>query len=47
MPRFGNVPARDAGDRHWALAVSNRHGEILFVAFSSICAAWVAWEAFF
>jgi protein-S-isoprenylcysteine O-methyltransferase Ste14 len=47
MPRFGNVVARGAGDRHWALAVSNRHGEIVFVAFSLICAAWVAWEAFF
>jgi protein-S-isoprenylcysteine O-methyltransferase Ste14 len=46
MPRFGGTPAQAVGDRQWALAVSNRHGELLFVAFALICAAWVAWEAF-
>jgi protein-S-isoprenylcysteine O-methyltransferase Ste14 len=47
MPRFGNAPADGADDRRWALAVSNTHGELVFVAFALICAAWVAWEAFF
>jgi len=47
MPRFGAAPATGAGDRRWALAVSNRHGELLFVAFALICAAWVVWKAFY
>jgi protein-S-isoprenylcysteine O-methyltransferase Ste14 len=47
MPRFGALPAVDASDRRWALAVSNRHGELVFVAFALVCASWVAWEAFF
>jgi hypothetical protein len=47
LPRFGGTLAQGPGDRRWALAVSNRHGELLFVAFALICAAWVAWEAFF
>jgi protein-S-isoprenylcysteine O-methyltransferase Ste14 len=47
LPRFGTVPARAAGDRRWALAVSNTHGELLFVAFALLSAAWVVWKAFF
>jgi len=47
MPRFGAAPATGASDRRWALAVSNRHGELLFVAFALICAAWVVWKAFY
>jgi protein-S-isoprenylcysteine O-methyltransferase Ste14 len=47
MPRFGAGPRSAVGDRRWKLAVSNRHGELLFVAFALICAAWIAWEAFF
>lgn len=47
VPRFGGAPPSRAGDRRWSLAVSNTHGELLFVAFASICAAWIAWEAFF
>jgi protein-S-isoprenylcysteine O-methyltransferase Ste14 len=45
MPRFGGAPAA-AGDRRWSLAVSNTHGELVFVAFAVICAAWIAWVAF-
>jgi protein-S-isoprenylcysteine O-methyltransferase Ste14 len=47
MPRFGGVAAAAAGDRRWSLAVSNTHGELVFVAFALSCAAWIAWEAFF
>ena len=46
MPRFGSSSVTGAGDRRWALAVSNTHGELVFVAFALICAAWIAWEAF-
>jgi hypothetical protein len=46
VPRFGGIAATGAGDRRWALAVSNTHGEFLFVALALICAAWIAWEAF-
>src|SRR5262245_26244082 len=46
MPRFGGASAGAAGDRRWSLAVSNTHGELLFVAMALICAAWIAWEAF-
>jgi protein-S-isoprenylcysteine O-methyltransferase Ste14 len=46
LPRFGSVPPARAGDRRWSLAVSNkRNGELVLVAFSLICAAWVAWDA--
>jgi protein-S-isoprenylcysteine O-methyltransferase Ste14 len=46
-PRFGSIPAAAAGDRRWSLAVSTkRNGELVLVAFSLICAAWIAWEAF-
>jgi protein-S-isoprenylcysteine O-methyltransferase Ste14 len=45
LPRFGERPA-GAGDRRWSLAVSNTHGELVLVAFSLICAGWIAWEAF-
>lgn len=48
MPRFGGGPATGGGEkRRWTLAVSNTHGELVFVAFALICAAWIAWEAFF
>jgi protein-S-isoprenylcysteine O-methyltransferase Ste14 len=46
LPRVGGAPAAAAGDRRWSLAVSNTHGELVLVAFSLICAAWIAWEAF-
>jgi protein-S-isoprenylcysteine O-methyltransferase Ste14 len=45
VPRFRSAPAT-AGDRRWSLAVSNTHGELVFVAFALICAAWIAWVAF-
>jgi protein-S-isoprenylcysteine O-methyltransferase Ste14 len=45
VPRFGGAPAM-AGDRRWSLAVSNTHGELVFVAFALICAAWIARVAF-
>jgi protein-S-isoprenylcysteine O-methyltransferase Ste14 len=47
MPRLGTVAPAGAGDRRWALAVSNTHGEFVFVAFALISASWVAWKAFF
>ena len=47
MPRFAAPAAAGKGDRRWALAVSNRHGELLFVAFALLSAAWVVWKAFF
>jgi protein-S-isoprenylcysteine O-methyltransferase Ste14 len=47
MPRFGGVSSPQAGNRSWALAVSNKHGEIVFVTFALACAAWISWEAFF
>ena len=47
VPRFGDGQPASAGDRRWALAVSNTHGELVFVAFALICAAWIVWEAFF
>jgi protein-S-isoprenylcysteine O-methyltransferase Ste14 len=46
VPRPASPPPAVAGDRHWTLAVSNSHGELLFVAFALICAAWIGWEAF-
>lgn len=45
MPRFGG-PRGDRGERRWSLAVSNKHGELVFVAFALACGAWVAWRAF-
>ncbi len=45
LPRFGGGKA-GAGDRRWSLAVSNTHGELVFVAFALVCAAWIAWVAF-
>jgi protein-S-isoprenylcysteine O-methyltransferase Ste14 len=44
MPRFGGAGPREAGDRRWSLAVSNKHGELLFVLFALACASWVAWQ---
>jgi protein-S-isoprenylcysteine O-methyltransferase Ste14 len=46
MPRFGGAPAAGAGSGRWSLAVSNSHGELVFVALALICSAWIAWEAF-
>ena len=46
VPRLGGVAATNAGDRRWSLAVSNTHGELVFVALALICSAWIAWEAF-
>jgi protein-S-isoprenylcysteine O-methyltransferase Ste14 len=45
MPRLGSAP-RAIDDRRWSLAVSNKHGELVFVAFAVACGAWVAWRAF-
>ena len=48
MPRFGGGgPATGSSDRQWTLAISNTHGELLFVAMALICTAWIVWEAFF
>jgi protein-S-isoprenylcysteine O-methyltransferase Ste14 len=47
LPRFGAPAPAEAGDRRWSLAVSNTHGELVFVAFAFTCAAWIAWEAYF
>src|SRR5690349_17786074 len=47
MPRFGGATASSTGAGRWSLAVSNTHGELLFVAMALICGAWIAWEAFF
>ena len=44
VPRVG--PATP-GDRRWSLAVSNTHGELLFVVFALVCGAWVVWLTFF
>jgi protein-S-isoprenylcysteine O-methyltransferase Ste14 len=45
MPRFGGAAPATAGDRRWSLAVSNTHGELVFVALAVASAAWVAWRA--
>ena len=47
MPRFGGIVPTGTGDRRWTLAVSNTHGEFLFVVMALGCAAWIVWEAFF
>lgn len=47
VPRLGGGAAATPGDRSWSLAVSNTHGELLFVVFELACGIWVAWEAFF
>jgi protein-S-isoprenylcysteine O-methyltransferase Ste14 len=47
LPRVGGGAAAAAGDRRWSLAVSNTHGELVFVAFALGCAAWISREAFF
>jgi len=49
IPRFGgssSVAAAPSDERRWSLRVSNRHGELLFVAFALGCAAWIARAAF-
>jgi protein-S-isoprenylcysteine O-methyltransferase Ste14 len=46
VPRLGAAPSARVGDRRWSLAVSNTHGELVLVAFSLVCAGWIAWEAF-
>jgi len=47
MPRFGGIVPTGTADRRWTLAVSNTHGEFLFVVMALGCAAWIVWEAFF
>jgi protein-S-isoprenylcysteine O-methyltransferase Ste14 len=47
VPHFGGEAPAAAGDRRWSLAVSNTHGELVFVALALACAAWVAWRALF
>lgn len=44
MPRVGGSTPSAAGDRRWSLAVSNRHGELVFVLFAVACASWIAWR---
>jgi protein-S-isoprenylcysteine O-methyltransferase Ste14 len=46
LPRFAAAAPPAASDRRWSLAVSNTHGELVLVAFSLVCAAWIAWETF-
>jgi protein-S-isoprenylcysteine O-methyltransferase Ste14 len=46
FPRTGGAATGERGERRWSLAVSNKHGEVVFVAFALICGAWVAWRAF-
>lgn len=46
LPRFAAAAPPTASDRRWSLAVSNTHGELVLVAFSLVCAAWIAWETF-
>jgi len=45
VPRLGRVASATGGDRRWSLTVSNRHGELVFVALALACAGWVAWRA--
>ena len=47
IPRVGGAVPTTAGDRRWSLAVSNTHGELVFVALALACAGWVAWRAWF
>jgi protein-S-isoprenylcysteine O-methyltransferase Ste14 len=47
MPRFDGSSSDTTGHRSWTLAVSNKHGELVFVAFALLCAAWIVWAAFF
>jgi protein-S-isoprenylcysteine O-methyltransferase Ste14 len=47
MPRLGGAAPATAVDRRWSLAVSNTHGELLFVVFALACGAWIVWRAFF
>ena len=47
VPRFVGATTATPADQRWSLAVSNTHGELLFVVFELACGAWVAWEAFF
>jgi protein-S-isoprenylcysteine O-methyltransferase Ste14 len=46
MPRFGGARVAGSAGGRWSLAVSNSHGELVFVALALICSAWIAWEAF-
>jgi protein-S-isoprenylcysteine O-methyltransferase Ste14 len=46
IPRLGGTRPREAGDRRWSFAVSNkRNGELVLVLFSIACIVWVAWQA--
>jgi protein-S-isoprenylcysteine O-methyltransferase Ste14 len=46
LPRFGGAPPAGGSGGRWSLAVSNSHGELVFVALALICSAWIAWKAF-
>ena len=46
VPRLDGAAAT-GGDCRWSLAVSNTHGELVFVALALACAGWVAWRAWF
>jgi len=47
VPHLGGAAPATSGDRRWSLAVSNTHGELVFVALALACAGWVAWRAWF
>jgi protein-S-isoprenylcysteine O-methyltransferase Ste14 len=47
VPRLGGAAPATAGDRRWSLAISNTHGELLFVVFALAAGAWIVWRAFF
>jgi hypothetical protein len=45
MPRFAGAPPAQVGDRRWSLRVSTmRNGEIVFVVYCVVAAAWIAWK---
>ena len=45
LPRFAGAPPAQEGDRRWSLGVSTmRNGEIVFVIYCIVAAAWIAWK---
>jgi hypothetical protein len=45
MPRFAGAPPTGADGRTWSLGVSTmRNGELVFVIYCVVCAAWIAWR---